>query len=266
MPTRWEHAYITGASSGIGEAMARALPPATRLLLHGRDAARLGSVAEGLARQGRAVAVVAADLATEAGRQAAADAGRSCAIDLLVCNAGFGALGPHLQNDPAAETDMVAVNCMATVAISRALLPDMLARARASGRRCGMIVVASVAGFAPLPYFATYAATKAFDLFFAEAIAEELRDDPIDVLALCPGVTATRFFARTGNAEAARRLMAGGQGHSAARVARDALAALGRQRVLVVGAGNRLATLVPRLAPRRLWSAMAGVAMKRWRR
>jgi len=125
-------------------------------------------------------------------------------------------------------------------------------------------MVASVAAFAPVPYFTTYAATKAFDLFYAEGLAEELRQEPADVLALCPGVTATRFFERAGNA-AALKFAQGVPGHSAARVAREALGALGRQRVLVVGATNRLTAWLPRLAPRRAWTAAAGLAMRRWK-
>ena len=74
----------------------------------------------------------------------------------------------------------------------------MIARADETGRRAGIIVVSSVVAFQPMPYFATYAATKAFDLLFAEALAGELNGKSIDVLAVCPGATRTEFFRRAG--------------------------------------------------------------------
>ncbi len=111
-------------------------------------------------------------------------------------------------------------------------------------------MVASTAAFLPLPRLATYSATKAFELFFAEALAGELSAEPIDVLALCPGATRTRFFERAGFKD--RPI---GPAHKPERVARDALAALGRRGVLVVGGTNRAfagaASLLPRSLTRR---------------
>ena len=244
-PTRFRSALVTGASSGIGAAFARLLPAETRLLLTGRDRTALERLRDELAAPER-VDIVVADLALATERPRVIDAAEARAIDLLINNAGLGAFGPVIDNDPAREAEMAEVNVVAPVVLTRALLPGMLARARADGRRGGIIVVASVAAFAPMARFATYAATKAFDLHYAEALASELAGSPIDVLALCPGATRTAFGARAG--------LPGGSpvSHSAERVARDGLAALGRRTVEVVGAANLAAALSLRHLPRPL--------------
>ena len=113
----------------------------------------------------------------------------------------------------------------------------------------------------PIPLFATYAASKAFLLHYAEALAEELSDSPVDILALCPGATSTRFFERANIARPASLL----QMHGADRVAREGLQALGHRVVHVVGPTNYLATASARFLPRRFVAAAAERAMRRWR-
>ena len=253
-------ALITGATSGIGEAMARLLPAATGLLLTGRDEARLAALAEELGRPGRQVETLAADLAEAAGRAAVIEMAAGLPLDLLVNNAGLGAFGPLLANPPERELEMVQVNCVAPVELTRALLPAMLARARQEQRRAGLIVVASTAAYFPMPNLATYTATKSFDLSFAESLAGELADQPVDVLALCPGSTRTNFFARAGTNSMSTLGMA-----SAEQVAREGLAALGRRTVHVVGGANRLAAFATRLTPRPLLRAGTRRAMRRYR-
>jgi uncharacterized protein len=192
-------ALVTGASSGIGEAFARALPTETALLLNGRDAAALERLAGELAAPGRRVETVAADLATDAGLGAVSARAEAFGIDLLIANAGVGPFGDFLQASEASLRATVAVNVMAPVVLARRLLPGMLARAKAERRRrAGLIVVSSNTAFLPVPRLATYAASKAFDLSLAEALAAELAAEPVDVLALCPTATRTRFAARSG--------------------------------------------------------------------
>lgn len=251
-------ALITGASSGIGEAFARALPKSTNLLLTGRDRARLSHLAAELATVDRPVRSIAADLATAEGRQAVIGFADGQPVDLLINNAGVGYFGPVVENPPERESEMAQLNTVAPVEITRAMLPGMLKRAEA-GKRGGLIFVASAAAFMPLPLFATYAASKAFLLHYAEALAEEMSDAPIDVLALCPGATRTRFFGRAN--------ISGGnlpQMHEPDRVAREGLQALGRRIVHVVGSGTYLATTAARFLPRRLVAAAAERAMRRW--
>lgn len=256
----YRHALITGASSGIGAAFARALPRSTGLLLTGRDRERLSQLTLELAGSDRPVRSLVADLATRDGRQAVALAAAELPIDLLINNAGIGWLGPVAGSPPEREAEMVQVNMAAPVEITRALLPGMLRRAGESRRRCGLIFVASAAAFMPIPLFATYAASKAFLLHYAEALAEELSRDPVDVLALCPGATRTRFFERAHVAADAVPST-----HDPERVAREGLQALGRRVVHVVGPGNYLATAAARFLPRRLVTAAAERAMRRFR-
>ena len=123
MPSRYRMALITGATSGIGAAFSAALPPETGLLLTGRDPDRLAAEADLHRREGRRIETVAADLATEQGREAVIAAARALHVDLLVNNAGFGKFGPSLENGREVELDMVAVNVTAVVDLIHALLP-----------------------------------------------------------------------------------------------------------------------------------------------
>lgn len=257
----FRHALITGASSGIGAAFARALPRATGLLLTGRDRERLAQLAAELALGDRPVRTIVADLATAEGRRALIHAAEEQPIDLLINNAGIGWLGPVVDNPPEREAEMVQVNAAAAVELTRALLPGMIRRARERDERAGLIFVASAAAFMAVPLFATYAASKAFLLHYAEALAEELGSAPVDVLALCPSATRTRFFERANVAPAG----VPSAPHDADRVAREGLQALGRRVVHVVGSGTYLATAAARFLPRRLVTAAAERAMRRWR-
>ena len=251
-------ALITGASSGIGEAFARALPKSTSLLLTGRDRTRLTHLAAELANADRTVRSIAADLATAEGRQAVIGFAEGQPLDLLINNAGVGYLGRVADNPPERESEMAQLNMVAPVELTRALLPGLLKRAD-GGRRSGVIFVASVAAFMPIPLLATYAASKAFLLHYAEALAEELSDQPIGVLALCPGATRTRFFDRA-NVNRANLP----QLDDADRVARQGLQALGHRVVHVMGPATYLATTAARFLPRRFVAAAAERAMRRW--
>jgi hypothetical protein len=251
-------ALITGASSGIGEAFARALPKSTALLLTGRDRVRLSHLASELANADRPVRSIAADLATMEGRQAVIAFADGQPLDLLINNAGIGHLGRVVDNPPGCESEMAQLNMVAPVELTRALLPGMLKRAD-GGQRAGFIFVASAAAFMPIPLFATYAASKAFLLHYAEALAEELSDAPVDVLALCPGATKTRFFERAHITRANLPQM-----DQPDRVAREGLQALGHRIVHVVGPATYLATTAARFLPRRFVAAAAERAMRRW--
>lgn len=240
-------ALITGASSGIGEGFAKELPDATGLMLVARNAARLQDLERLLTRPGRSIVAVPADLTTDAGRTAVIEQAEAHGVDLLINNAGRGQLGRVIDHAPEEERATIELNVTTTLVLTRALLPGMLERARAAGRRAGLIIVSSEAAFAPLPYFATHAASKAFNLVLAESLAEELRGEPIDVMALCPGATRTDFGRRAG--------FAAGNWPGAAdpqAVAREALGALGRHTVLVSGRLRRAA-----LAPLTIQRAIA---------
>lgn len=256
MPTgRHGRALITGATSGIGAAFASALPSTTGLLLSGRNEQQLERMKSKLERPGRAVETVRADLSDAADQRALVERGEAFGVDMLINNAGTGQLGPILGNGLEEETATAMVNVVAVATLTRGLLPGMIERARRNGRRAGVIVVSSTAAFAPVPYFATYAATKAFDLHYGEALAEELRGEPVDVLVLCPGATRTAFGSRAG--------YDGGIPGAAdpAEVAAQALRALGRRTVCVTGLIEP-AAFAPLLAPRRLFTGLLGAGMR----
>lgn len=253
---KYQRALITGATSGIGAAFADQLAPTTDLLLPGRDEDRLSATAARLTRPGRTVQTMHMDLADPAAVDALCARAETFGIDLLINNAGLGPVGPFLDNDAELERATVMVNVVAVVTLTRRLLPGMLQRARNSGRRAGLIIVASTAAFAPIPFFATYTASKAFDLNFAEAIAEELRREPIDVVALCPGPTRTAFGTGAGFQMAS---LPGAT--DPATVARAGLAGLGRGPVRVSSAFGQVA-LSPVVWPRRLLTGAIGRAMR----
>lgn len=256
MPQRhYRRALITGATSGIGAAFAAGLPATTGLLLCGRNEERLAQARDELARPDRDVEIVKADLSRPEEVAAVVERAEAFEIDLLVNNAGTGELGAIIDHSVEAETAVVMLNVVAVATLTRALLPGMIERATRDGRKAGVIIVSSTAAFAPVPYFATYAATKAFDLHYGEGLAEELRGRPVSVLVVCPGATKTAFGDRAG-------YEGGMPGAAEPRdVARKALGALGRQTVVVTGTLGPVA-LNPLLAPRRLFTGALGVGMR----
>jgi short-subunit dehydrogenase len=252
-------ALVTGASSGIGEAFARLLPAGTDLLLTGRQEAPLRALVAELSRPGRRVDYLLADFARAGAIEAVIDAAEAFGVDLVINNAGLGNFAEILGGERTKEAEMVLVNVVAPTVLTNALLPGMLRRAEPQGRRAGIIIVASVVSFFPVPGMTTYAATKAFDLMYALGLAEELRGRPVDVLALCPGSTTSRFAERAGSPTRLAAL-----GHSSQQVAAAGLAALGRRRLLVVGLGNRFVVTLGRLLPFTLFARLVRIAT-RWR-
>ena len=178
---------------------------------------------------------------------------RALFVDMLINNAGFGSMGEFSKLDLARELNMIDLNIKSLVELTQRFLQPMLAR-----KQGAIINVASTAAFQPVPFMATYAATKAFVLSFSEALWEENRQYGIKVMALCPGVTDTNFF------EAAR-------GHKPpARVSQTpeevvdaALRGLARGKSHVIsGWTNFLMTQSERLAPRSLITRVAGRMMR----
>jgi hypothetical protein len=185
---------ITGASSGIGEAFARKLAArGQNLLLVARSEDKLITLCNEL---GRAKSIraqyVLMDLSQpeSPARLFEETQKREVSVDLLINNAGFGSMGDFSGLDLARELNMIDLNVRSLVELTYRFLAPM--RERNGG---SIINVASTAGFQPVPFMATYAATKAFVLSFSEALWEENRPYGIRVLALCPGVTDTNFFA-----------------------------------------------------------------------
>ncbi len=237
---------VTGASSGIGAEIARRLAArGARLLLAGRDAERLRTVAGSLDPAAPEAELVTADLASPAGAEAVVAAIGNRPADLLVNSAGLATYGPHTGLDPQAEATVIAVNCAALVALTRAVLPAMLDRGR------GLVLnIGSTIAFQPAPGQATYGASKAFVLSYSEALAEELRGTGVRVAVLCPAATGTDFLAAMGQPEAATSAIYR-RHDSPGRVAAAAIRMLDGHRVVkVVGRRNSVVAQAGRLAPR----------------
>jgi short-subunit dehydrogenase len=249
---------ITGASSGIGEAFARKL--ATRghnLLLVARSEEKLIVLCNELGRSdGINAQYVALDLSRpESAQQLLEETKkRELEIDLLINNAGFGSMNDFAMLDLDRELNMIDLNVRALVELTHRFLQPM--RERKGG---AIINVASTAGFQPVPYMATYAATKAFVLSFSEALWEENRALGIKVMALCPGVTATNFF------EAARMYKPppARASQTPEDVVDTALRGLtsGRSHI-ISGLPNYLMVQTERLVPRSLVARLAGMVLR----
>ena len=247
MVQQYKRALITGATSGIGEAFANTLPCGTDLILTGRDAKKLQALRSRLSLDGRGIEIVQADLRLPEDRRKLIDFSEALEIDLFINNAGLGYFSNFTKTLPRDEAAMVEVNVVAVHELTHALIPGMIDRAKSKRQSAGLIVVSSVVGHLPIPYFATYAATKAFGLAMTEGLAEELAHEPINILALCPGATATNFHARAGTPHHVFD-----RAESSVSVARKGLRALGRRRVLISQLPMRFAlsynTVIHRLA------------------
>jgi len=249
---------VTGASSGIGEALARRLARDRHdLVLTARRIDRLEQLARELAAaHGIQATAIAADLARPDGPPTlvAELERRGLEVDWLVNNAGFGTAGRFDRLPLDRELEEIRLNVKAPVALTGRLLPGMVARGR------GVVMnVASVAGFGPMPYTATYAATKAFLLSFSEALAVELSGTGVRVVCVCPGSTRTEFQEK---AKIDASVVPSFAWMSAEQVADQAVRASGRSGVLVNGTMNSLTTVFMRLAPRRLVARVAAAAMR----
>lgn len=191
---------ITGASGGIGEAFARALAKEKHdLVLVARSEKRLHQLCDELMLAHKITAhYVALDLTeTHADRKLFEETERNnFEIEWLINNAGFGSFGYFSEQDRERELQMIDLNIRALVALTHRYLQKM------RERKSGVIInVSSAASFQPLPFMATYAATKAFVTSFTEAIAEENRPFGITIQNLCPGATETGFFDAAGMKE-----------------------------------------------------------------
>jgi hypothetical protein len=239
-------ALVTGASSGIGAALARELAShGTKLILTARRRDRLQALAGELGTKGTETRVVVADLNDPSAPQLIYDAteGAGIVVDILINNAGLGQYGAFVISDTDQQLSQVRVNCEAMVRLSRLFVPRMVER-----RRGWMLVVASTASFQPLPYLSTYAATKVFDRFFALGLAAEVAQFGVNVTALCPGTTESEFF-EVSHASAFRSRDL----QSAEEVARLGIAALARgRRIILPKRSGRFTAFLVRFLPVRL--------------
>ncbi len=254
-------ALITGASSGIGESLARIhAAKGGDLVLVARRKDRLEALKTELeTAHGITVHVLVEDLAAAgaAERIFAATEEAGLEIDVLVNNAGFGGHGKFHERDLARDRAMMQVNMVALVELTHLYVQGMVRRG--SGK---ILHVASTAGFMPGPLQAVYYATKAFVVSFSQAIAEELSGTGVTSTALCPGAVDTGFVAASDLEGAALFQKPGASAESVATCGYDAMARGDLVKINDAGLGFALGWIVP-LLPRRLALTLSRKAMEK---
>jgi short-subunit dehydrogenase len=248
-------ALVTGASSGIGKALARGLAAqGAHLVLVSRNVQRLEQEAEDLSiRFGVDVHVFPEDLTRLEDRLElfAWTQKSGMVVDLLVNNAGLACYGPFDKTDFEDSGAMLDLNVQALTHLTRLYLPGMLER-----KTGGVLNVASAAGFQPIPYLSVYAATKAFVLNFSEALWAECKSRGVRVFCLCPGNTITRFHQAAGIDR--QRMFFSASAADVARFALKKFLRSGRPSA-IYGFWNKLMIYAERLSPRRLTVFVTGL-------
>jgi len=247
-------ALVTGASSGIGAEFARQLAARGHdVTIVARRVDRLEQLRDEITSTNPVrIEVVKADLETKAGRLAVTSRLRRRAPWILVNNAGYGTRGALANLDPGRERREVQLNVVALHEFTTAVMPGLVKAGTG-----GIINVASVAAFQPIPYMATYAATKVFVLHLTEALSEEVRGTGVRVLALCPGPVRSEFGSVASTEDYMR--LARPMTMGVERCVEAALHAFDRGAAMVIpGAINFALAQGPRIAPRALTRRAVG--------
>ncbi|RLU00225.1 SDR family NAD(P)-dependent oxidoreductase [Ketobacter sp.] len=243
-------ALVTGASSGIGYEISKLLAEQGHdLVLVARREDRLKQLARYLEKEFDITAhVIPVDLTDleDIDRLYITLEQENIPVDILVNNAGLGHWGPFTANDTQKELEMIQVNVMALTYLSKLFATDMVKRGLGK-----ILNIASISGFTPGPYMATYNASKAFVVSFSEALNAELKGTGVSVTVSCPGPAASEFHQQAGTSGSfflkLMPMMSSGQ------VARASLAAMNKRKTLVVpGTINWLISVAPRVVPIRV--------------
>jgi len=249
---------VTGASSGIGQALAESLAArGSNLILVARSQGKLEQVAAAIrASKDVKVVVIASDLAQAgAPAQLFAEIGhQALQVDLLVNNAGFGKWGRFEDDDLPTYNEMIDLNIRAVVELCHLFMPGMAARGD-----CGVLNIGSTASFIPVPWSAVYGATKAFVLSLSEALSYEYKGKGVQVTVLCPGNTETNFAA-VANAAAAKGRDSGDSPDLVANVGLDALL---KGQLSVISGKNQIVAFLPRVLSRQ---RVLGIAGETWKK
>ncbi|MEO8736951.1 MAG: SDR family oxidoreductase [Edaphobacter sp.] len=258
IPYKGSYALITGASKGLGSAYAKALAErGANLVLVARSLEQLEKLAVDLrSKHGVRVETIQADLTD---LSAVGDIARRLAqlhirIDLLINNAGAGLSGRFVGHTLENEISQINLNVHGLVALTFHFCREMAGRGKG-----GVINISSNSAFQPVPYMATYGATKAFALMFTEAVAEEMRSTGVRVMVACPGPTATQFF------DQAHTTMKAGEMDSAEFVAQRTLKDFEHGKVVSYPGRTsvRILTWSARFIPRSTAAKIAGVFSKK---
>ena len=251
---------ITGASSGIGEALAHELAARGHgVTLVARREDRLRSLAGELQeRHSIRAEVLGCDLADRTARATlpARVAELRLRVDVLVNNAGFGSYGNFVELDENGEVEQVRVNCEAVVALCGAFVPRMVER-----RSGAVLILSSTTGFQPTARYATYAAAKAFSLSFGQSLHAELRNSGVAVTTVCPGPVATDFFSKN---EVRPVRLPRAMWATPEQVARAAVDGMSRnRRVVIPGTAVRALMATSRMSPSGLQLRVMDVLLPR---
>ena len=256
-------ALITGASSGIGEVLARCFASAGHdVILVARSSDKLKALAQELESAHGIVALAqSVDLSVPGAAVKLFEAlqARQRHVDVLVNCAGVLYQGSFLSIDAAKHQQIIDLNVMGVTSMLSAFLPDMVARADVDGPK-RVLNVASIAAFQPIPALASYAASKAYVLSLSESLSEELKGTGVTVTALCPGITATNMLSSAASANDKVSRIPGFMVGDVNDVAHQGFEACMRGRaVCVPGAINQATTLATRASPKWLVRKLGGL-------
>jgi uncharacterized protein len=248
-----KRALVTGASSGIGAAIAHELARrGVHLVLAARRRAQLDDVATACAEHGVGTEVITADLGTPTGARALWNAATRTPVDILINNAGFGYFRPFAEIDWPRDAELVQLNITSLVELSRYFVDHRAGR----DDRAYLVNIASIGAYQSVPNMALYSASKAFVRNFTEGLHDEFAGTPLSVTCICPGGTKTDFHAMAGAGNyswlANRSMM------TAEQVARITVDAMVRgKRNVIPGVINKLSCWGVRFVPRRIASWMS---------
>ena len=244
-------AVVTGASSGIGAAIAKELAGrGHQVTLVARSADKLAALAAEITASGIRADVLPADLSDRATRAGLLGRVQELGLEpnILINNAGLSTLGPVAKADPAAEMAMIELDVVAVVDLTVRFLPGMVERGTG-----GILNVASTAAFQPLPGQAGYGASKAFVLSYSQSLAGELRGTGVHVTALCPGPVATGFGQAAGFTAEEEQVLPKIMWESVESVAKTGVDGLAKGRMVAIpGTANRVAASFAQVTPRSL--------------
>jgi short-subunit dehydrogenase len=258
-----KRALVTGASSGIGAAIANELAiHGVDLVLTGRRRDALDAVAAACTARGVRADTITTDLGLPGAATGLWNTARTTGpIDILINNAGFGYFRPFTAVDWQRDAEMIQLNITSLVELSRRFVDDRTGHGNgdrgAAAGRAYLVNIASIGAYQSVPHMAIYAASKAFVRNFTEALHDELRGSPVSATCICPGGTVTAFHAAAGAGNYG--WLANATMMSAEAVARITVRAMqSGKRTVVPGLPNKIAAWSVRLVPRRIASWLAG--------
>ena len=252
-------ALITGASAGIGKIFALEVAKTHDIIILARREKLLNELKSEILENhpNREVICLAIDLTKKEQREKLFEATKNLPISFLINNAGFGSMEEFVDNDIQRCTDMITLNCTALVELTRHYSEKMLALENPTLKNQKRIInVSSIASFLPMPYMATYAATKAFVTSFTMGINEESKLKDIDIMTLCPGPTESEFHLVVGLKDKLTHLPP----MKAETVVEQALNS--SSSLKINGKLNYFLSQLPRLFPRNISSKIVGLVLK----